>query len=95
MVKFTYTLVSSYRSLLRRKDEWEMGSTRSAGWDATNIGPFVEALREEFPNMGAGDMMFKLRIESGVWVSKYVICSTYSVLLAHPLMAVENTSTNT
>ncbi|KAG9022657.1 hypothetical protein FRB95_014461 [Tulasnella sp. JGI-2019a] len=64
----------SKRSLERYKTEvWKLPSTRGAGWNVNNVGPFIEEIREGFPSAGAMEMKKHLLQSKGMPVSKKTI----------------------
>lgn len=63
----------SYKTLIRRKNKWDLKSTVKSGWNINNITPYLEDIRREYPQSGARDTKKWLLFKKGIRVSRYVL----------------------
>lgn len=73
-------LYDSLRSLERRRKSWGLLNTRQQGQTFTTIAPFIDEVKERFPNKGARGLVTHLRQEYLLKVSEYVFFFSLSGL---------------
>ncbi|KAG8941619.1 hypothetical protein FRC04_004139 [Tulasnella sp. 424] len=65
----------SYKTLIQRKNEWDLKSTVKSGWNINNITPYLEDIHREYPQSGAHNTKKWLLFKKGIRVSREVVAA--------------------